>query len=418
MKRISEKVFVYAFVFILLIFTVWIGYNIYRYQQQDIKTQTVFGEQMPGSIRGTGIVIREEELIPSGSTGIKSYLFEDGTKVALSETVVEYYSTTVDDSRVNRMRAIRSEISLLEEAQNQNRNNYSNVEILKRDLQDQFNALNTMSATGNCNSLSSVSQSAFYLVNSRAIAVGKVENYNSRIFALEQEYAQLEGASTQNAIESVQTPVSGYFSHLVDGYEMLVDPQIIEDYSVQDYLDLMAQEVTVESSYVGKVATSQKWTMAIAISDYQTQDLYTGQSISLKFDQLDNYVPAKITNMIREKNNETAIVVVTSDHMSDNTINLRLSDVVVDFSLYRGLRIPTTALRFKEVDGQRVTGVWVLENYVVSFKTLDVIYEGQDYVLSRLYYYSDPVSERQSNVCMYDQIIIGGTDLYEGKIIQ
>ena len=55
-----------------------------------------------------------------------------------------------------------------------------------------------------------------------------------------------------------------------------------------------------------------------------------------------------------------------------------------------------------------VKGVYVDNGYSVKFKTVDIIYEGENYYLSRLNY----TGEEQLNI--FDKLIASKTELYDG----
>lgn len=71
---------------------------------------------------------------------------------------------------------------------------------------------------------------------------------------------------------------------------------------------------------------------------------------------------------------------------------------------YTGVRFDKEYLRI--VDG--VKGVYVDNGYSVKFKTVDIIYEGDTYYLSRLNY----TGEEQLNI--FDKLIASKTELYDG----
>ena len=67
------------------------------------------------------------------------------------------------------------------------------------------------------------------------------------------------------------------------------------------------------------------------------------------------------------------------------------------------------------VDG--VQGVYVLTGNIVTFKRLDVIYTGDDYVISKKIYDTVKDDNNIPYVKLYDEVIVEGKDLSDGKII-
>ena len=81
---------------------------------------------------------------------------------------------------------------------------------------------------------------------------------------------------------------------------------------------------------------------------------------------------------------------------------------------FRGLKVPREAIRFdkqKVVDENGKTsgevslkGVYILKGEQIEFKKIDVIYEGSDYVLSKIH------EDDSSYLALYDDIMTEGVD--------
>ena len=72
--------------------------------------------------------------------------------------------------------------------------------------------------------------------------------------------------------------------------------------------------------------------------------------------------------------------------MPQNFSYLRVQDVSVELAQYRGYRIPISALRYHE----GMTGVYTLAGGYVMFRQIDVIYEGNGYVIAADYSVAEP----------------------------
>ena len=84
---------------------------------------------------------------------------------------------------------------------------------------------------------------------------------------------------------------------------------------------------------------------------------------------------------------------------------------------YRGYKVPREAIRFEDIteittgeDGKETEstanykGVYILKGEKIEFKKIDVIYEGNDYVLSKIH------DNDGSYLTLYDDILIEGVD--------
>ena len=76
---------------------------------------------------------------------------------------------------------------------------------------------------------------------------------------------------------------------------------------------------------------------------------------------------------------------------------------------YSGINIPNSALRISDEDGS--VGVYVQDGIVAKFRKVKQILSKEDYTLVA------DTSGEDGYLSLYDNIIVEGRDLHEGKII-
>ena len=74
---------------------------------------------------------------------------------------------------------------------------------------------------------------------------------------------------------------------------------------------------------------------------------------------------------------------------------------------YSGLKIPKSALRV--VDSKR--GVYVLTGMQVKFVEVNIIYSADNYMLC------EKQTDDEKSLRLYDDVIVKGKNLYDGKIV-
>ena len=118
----------------------------------------------------------------------------------------------------------------------------------------------------------------------------------------------------------------------------------------------------------------------------------------------------KVAPQEGENASQTAIIMKCS-RVNSKLIGMRHIVADIEINSYLGLKISPAAVRFTE-EG---SGVYVLEGGRVQFKNIDILYEDEDFVLCRI------VEEHEENagnpLLIFDEVIIEGVDLYDGKII-
>lgn len=414
MRKILEKLFV---VLLALTIVIWGGYHVFRLTQEKLVTETVFQSTVPRSLSGRGIAIREEELLQQKGSGVPRYIYRDATRVGIGQPVIEYYPAHTDTDNIQRIQELDDKIAALETAQNKSLNNYSSAPGISRDMREQFALLTQASTTGQCNELGDIRDEIGLLVNRREIAINKSDNFQPQIDLLKEERNELQKSVNLGNIQTVSAPVSGYFAKNSDGFESRLTPDSIEDLSIEEYQKLVETELDREQiSDTSRMVTSSKWQFAVCVPSYQTEWLQLGQKANLTIDGSIQKVPARVSDILVENNNDTAVVIFYSDVITEDILNLRIADVTISFSQFTGLRINSSSIHFRtNPDGSRDRGVYVLESYVVKFKKIEPIYEEPSFILSKMNYAD---SADKDTVRLFDQVIVQGNDLYEGKIIQ
>ena len=74
---------------------------------------------------------------------------------------------------------------------------------------------------------------------------------------------------------------------------------------------------------------------------------------------------------------------------------------------YSGLRVPKSALRV--IDSK--TGVYVVTGMQIKFVTVNVIYSDNSYIVCEQQTSTDTVLR------LYDDVVVKGRNLYDGKIV-
>ena len=108
---------------------------------------------------------------------------------------------------------------------------------------------------------------------------------------------------------------------------------------------------------------------------------------------------------------KTALVFSCVNTASDDP-EVRICDISVVMQEYSGFRIPTRAVTY--LDG--ICGVYILRGFVVEFREISVLASVGNTVIA------DKSADAQSGsyraLAQNDNIIVGGDDLYVGKIIK
>ena len=405
--KLIERIVKYTLILFLL---GYVAVQAVGFFSSPVRTQTAHLSTVSQSVSGRGIVFREEVLLEESGANLVSSLYDDAERVLVGEPIAELLPPGAHADNRNRLRETQWEIDMLRSAQNSTTSNLSNTEALGRDIQQQLGQLVQMSATGSHGDAGSVRSHLISLLNMRAIATGQESDFEARIGRLESERVSLSTPSAGGAVGVIRAPMSGFYAREVDGLESALTLDMARTASLEEMQALIENaDQTPTSGRTGRIVLSHNWYVGILVSRYETQWVRQGQTVDMVFENTGLRLPATISRVLSNNDYDEAVLVLHSNRVSAETINLRFSDIRLDFRQHEGIRVNAEALRF--VDGER--GVFTLINNVVRFKRVDPIYEEPGFILSQPPF--DPHDD--STLRKYDQIIIRGVDLEDGRVL-
>ena len=220
---------------------------------------------------------------------------------------------------------------------------------------------------------------------------------------------------------------TGWYSTLVDGYETVLTPDILEELTPGTLA-----AVTPDSgltSNVGKLITGETWYFAANLPSAEAESLREGDQVSVRFaNGLDRDMEMRVRSISREENGQRTLVLESREYLALTTL-LRHQTAQVICQTYEGIRVPKNAVRVEtrttgsaeETQEIHFTGVYCRMARLACLKPVRVLYEGEDYYLVapdeeilEQFFSSIRVSRTLRGG---DEIIITARDLYDGKVV-
>ena len=133
-----------------------------------------------------------------------------------------------------------------------------------------------------------------------------------------------------------------------------------------------------------------------------------GKKVDVNFDGLNSSVKFEIYEKIEDETSENIIIVLLCKTFTSEYASLRKTSADIVFSTISGLRISSDSVRF---DDQQQMGVFILDRSEVKFKAIEIVYSGNGYHLVKW------KQGTKNALQLFDEVFVGGNDLYVGKII-
>lgn len=406
-KRKNSAVRTLLTLLLAVVMVFYVGYQTYRSIFSGVETEMAVTHSVFESIGAEGIVFRAEKVIDPVSNGYPYYTVENGTRVARNSVIASVYAAA-DSGRIEQeINAIDEQIKAFKTIQADAGSGRLTLNVIDKQLSDSIYDLIYKSDNGSFESISESHFSILSLMSKKQLVTGKAVDLSEKIKALENERAALK-QNYKAPTSVIKAPVSGYFADRTDGYESLLTTDKLSDLTVKQVSDYIEMSAPVAPPSSGKIVSGYEWYIACVVPDSYYNTLGVGNALSLQMSfVLDEPIPVTVYACNKDNQGKLAVV-FRCEYMSEELSTIRKEPMQIQLIKHTGLRVPKRAVVINE---EQQAGVYVRSGNVVAFRKIEQQYsEAADYIICK------PLEE-SGYLKLYDDIIVGGRDLYDGKII-
>ncbi len=405
-----------------------IGVSAFNSLRELYPTVLAYTYTVSDSVEATGFLVREESVL-TGQGGTVEVLPEEGEKVSRGETVALLYQSDAGLTQRETLQQLLLEQEQLEYALAQTGGNGDSAQLSDR-VADAIANLRGASASGDLTGLESQTMELKSLIYKRSYTFDAEGEDSTAALqdSLDDVKAQIQSLTAQasQSTSRVTAAQSGIFSGLVDGYESLITPAMMETLTPAQLKDLSNQKPAEDTSAIGKLITNSTWYFACTLPEADAQRLVEGRSITVRFSRdWSGEVDMKVERLGDPVDGQVVVVLSTDKFLSDTTL-LRRQTVELVFETTSGIRLPKEALRVEQqtvTDSETgeesqvsVTGVYALVGQCAEFKPVSILAEEDNYILVTAADTSTTTAAKKA-LRAGDQIIISSGELYDGKVI-
>lgn len=390
MNSLTVKILA-ALVSVLLITT--ICSQVYYFVHDKHDTEEAVLDSVNEDITFKGVVLRNEKVVTYNGGGILDYAYADGSKISANSNIAEVYSSEEAIAAKDKIAVIDEKIKELERAQNPGTTNYVESETLRSRIENKYNELLKCIDGKNYSELEDVKSELTLLMNIYNIVTNTETSFDDKISELRAEKKELESIASvpDDVIKAEET---GYFVSYADGYESILSADNADKLTNKDIENVLKGGAEPPENAVGKMFDSYSCKIA-GIVDYDSRISEDG-NLSLMLNTSKNvYVVSVESVKVFGDKEDKMLVVLDCDRLDKNLVESRILSAKLIFDEYQGIRVPRSAIRFQ---GDQ-KGVYVILGKDISFKKINVIYEGSDYVLSEN-------TSDEDCLLLYDQILL------------
>ena len=375
----------------------------YNNDGRDYVTESALMLKSTDSAVINGVFIRDENVIKYNGEGAVSYSVSDGGKVGKGSVIAEIYPSS-EQIQINRqISSLEDELALLKKIQNPGTVESAQPSSLSVLIQEQYRNLIYYRDLKNYSKISEKEENLLVYLSTYQLLTNSDVSFTDRISEITAEINNLKLEMSQ-PVDVKTSDRSAYFVSYCDGYEDELKKSDIKNLTA-DYLKTVEDKKLTDENIIGKTIDSYEWYIA-GIVDNTNKSYEAGQKIKIKTESSPEEHDAEIIDVIDNGNPAECVIVASSDEFGYSLVQHRCERTEIIKGVYNGLKVPRKAVRFqKNSDSdEKCKGVYILQGEQVVFRKIDVIYEGNDYVLSKVF----SKDEGTDYLALYDDIIVEG----------
>ena len=385
----------------------YIVYNAFAYSYSPIDTQRLTEETtIEETIDFKGFALRDEKIIDTSASGTVIPLAHDGKRVANGDDIAVVCQNDDQAAAYTKLESLKQELERYKNINDPDGTQELSADKLNTKISDAYDDIMDAVTTGAYDELpDALTAYADKCATKQILTEGSID-LSAKLTSLENEIATLTAQNINYS--SVKAPKSGYYINTIDGYESAL--------SYKDALSLTSQQIesalnaepaAVSGNSLGKIVESYKWYIVGETESQNSSYFKNSAKITVNFPKEGvNHVTMLVEKADTQGDKMT--VVLSCSLMDETFANMRTEDMQIVTKSHTGYRVPSNVIRFDEDNN---TGIYVLRGKIITFIPVEIIYTEDDFAI---------ISSSSSNgksVRLYDEVIIKGKDLEDGKVI-
>lgn len=402
-ENIKKAIAVFAGLSLL----VYIAYQIYIISFNPYVTETAYVYSTSDIIDAKAVVIRDESYISNSTPGTVVPIASDGKRVAKDDEVAIIFADEAGAQNYNQILKVQEEIEYYKIMSNKSDVGTIDATVLDEEIKKNFDKCLDIIDKGDFDDFSESARDVAASITSRQIAIGTTINFDTKITELSNELASLKSAKSNYS--TISAPVSGYYISVVDGYENSANYDSVSSLKPADVDRIFAAKPTVPGDAMGKIVGRFDWYIVCNVPTDSVIGLEIDETIKVRFPTSSVGEVTAVIDSINDGGEGTSTVILRANEMNEDITHLRFEEVQIVKNEYTGYRVSNTAIR--TVEGEN--GVYVLSGNRVKFRKIKILYSTEEYsVVEKI-----SPEEEPGYLGIYDEIIIKGKDLYDGKVV-
>ena len=407
------------------------GYVIYQAGQVLFPPntyETALLATVEDTVDAEGVLLFDESYV--AGDGTLGYLVADGERVSAGTAVAEVYSDASQAALRQQLTQLGDQIDLLQKSQN---TTSAQMETLRKDRSAAlYNLMDSLDAA-DYEDTDAEKEDYLLAQNKLWVITGEVSSFSDQIAALVQQMSSVQ-AQLGNPTQ-ITAPQTGYFIRSSSSGRLNAG---MEDILALGAVDLKAYiesspEIALDGC-AGKIVSGFTWYYAGICSAKEGRKLLgtdgrpLRSGVEIRFPgQAETPLKATLQEVTIDEENDLTRFVLSCEVINGDVLRLNKANAQIIVGESTGLRVPASAVHYLKDDGSEaegqgenyIPGVYVKYGNLARFCKIDPVDAYHPQVMDGDYLIVLPsgTAGSVSQVRLYDEIIVSGQNLYDGKLL-
>lgn len=391
----------------IALLSLFLLHQVYSAIYNPINTESAEYISVTDGISFTGMIIRDEILIDKSTDGVMHLLVSDGERISKNGTIAKIFSSEKDSFTVTELEKTNEQILNIKTIQSYNDITAVDINLLDNKITSSLGEILFEAGNGNFKKARKNQDQLLTLMNRKEMVIGNSVDFSEQLESLENRKSVLESSLSEPKAEILATE-SGFFVSNVDGFETVLMADELERYT-PEYMDSVTFDESKNNGKIGKIVSDYTWYIAAPLTANQSLSYKKGDTVTIKTQLKSNpYINVYVEQINLSSDRERAVILFSCQEMNAELATMRTGAMTVINGEYSGLKVPKSALRVSN----NQTGVFVISGMELKFVTAKVIYQTQDFVICE-----KADTNQNTQLRLYDKVVVKGKNLYDGKII-
>lgn len=418
-----------ALLALMVFVVVYAGFQILPSFSQKMQTETALEVTVFDANVTNGYIFRDEEPISLASNDkVIVTLVRDGDRVSRGQRYANAYIASDYVEIQEEIDVIDDKIAVLEKSSVETNAYVTDISKTDELIKNNLDKIYSKISDGILETVNNTENELLVQLNKRTLITNSGNSYTAELESLRRQKSSLESRISVYSDKMI-APFSGYYYGDTDGFENIFDIEKLDSLTHESFKEIINSEAdnTVLNSACGKIVKDFVWYVVCESEKSAAASYQVGKKYNLVFSSFsEEELTLVLEKTIKSSSENTVLLVFRGNTAPEGFNYVRKQQVNIISGELSGLAVPKNALRI--ING--IKGVYVTTGDIVRFRRVEIISEDGDYYIVRKPKTSDygQLSDEEGDqtgknkpeykyLSLYDSVIIGGKDLFDGKIV-